>query len=107
LILIDFYKNINQSIFLMNNTAHFGLTSTGTLVALGVGADTKDVAFLLADNAESVSASAGAPLNIVATLNINDLYRLKTEMTDALNALDNEALSGPAETFGTGPDYTD
>ncbi len=83
-----------------NNTAHFGLTSTGRLVALGVGVDSKEVANLLADNAESVAEVNSSPIEIVALLNISDLYRLKTEMTDALNALDNEALAGPAETFG-------
>ena len=84
----------------MENTAHFGLTETGTLVALGVGADTKEVGNLLADNAESVAAMKGAPISIVALLNIGDLYRLKGEITDALNALDNEALGAPVETFG-------
>ena len=81
----------------MKNTAHFGLTETDTLVALGVGADTKEVANLLADNVESVAGK----ISIVALLNIGDLYRLKGEITDALNALDNEALGGVVETFGT------
>ena len=85
----------------MKNTAHFGLTETDTLVALGVGADTKEVANLLADNVESVAAVKGAPISIVALVNISDLYRLKGEITDALNALDNEALGGVVETFGT------
>ena len=96
----------------MNNTAHFGITETGTLVALGVGADTKDVGNLLADNVESVAAVKEAPISIVALVNISDLrelppsitislYRLKGEITDALNALDNEALGGVVETFGT------
>ena len=86
----------------MNNTAHFGITATGNLVALGVGADTKDVANLLADNAESVaSVETGTIVEIVALVNISDLYRLKGEITDALNALDNEALGGVVDTFGT------
>ena len=84
----------------MNNTAHFALTDTGAFVKLGVGADTKEVANLLADNAESVAAAEGKLINIVSLLNINDLYRLRGEFTDALNGLDNEALTGEVETFG-------
>jgi hypothetical protein len=85
----------------MNNTAHFGLTATGKLIPLGVGANTKDVANLLADTAESVkSVETGEIVEIVALLDINDLYRLRGEFTDALNALDNEALTAPAQTFG-------
>lgn len=84
----------------MNNTAHFGLTATANLINLGVGADTKEVANLLADNAESVAAANGAPIDIVALLNISDLYKLRTAMTDALNTLDNDALAGEPVTFG-------
>jgi len=91
----------------MNNTAHFGLTSTGRLVALGVGANSKDVANLLADNAESVALSEKAPIDIVALLDISDLYRLKTEMTDALNSLNNDELTAPVEHFGTLVEHTD
>ncbi len=81
------------------NTTHFGLTATGKLVTLGVGVDTKEVANLLADNAESVSFDNEETIEIVALLNVSDLYRLKTEMTDALNALDNEALAGEPVTY--------
>jgi hypothetical protein len=85
----------------MNNTAHFGITATGNLVALGVGANEKEVANILADNYESVaSVETGEIVEIVALLDINDLYRLRGEFTDALNGLDNEALAGPAQTFG-------
>lgn len=85
----------------MNNTAHFGLTANGTLINLGVGAETKEVANLLADNAESVALANGTPTEVVALLNISDLYKLRTALTDALNNLDNAALGGPVETFGT------
>ena len=84
----------------MNNTAHFGITANGTLIKLGEGADIKEVANLLADNAESVAMANGTPTEIVALLNISDLYKLRTAMTDALNTLNNEALGGPVETFG-------
>lgn len=83
----------------MNNTNHFGLTADGRLVNLGVGANHEAIANLLADNAESVASAAGNTMSIVALLDISDLYRLKGEMTDALNSLDNDALSGPLVNF--------
>lgn len=80
----------------MKNTAHFGLTANGNLINLGVGAETKEVANLLADNAEGV-----LQVNIMVLLDINDLYRLRGEFTEALNSLDNQALASEPETFGT------
>lgn len=84
----------------MNNTAHFGITNDGKLIALGVGANNEAVANLLADNVESIAVQAGAPVTIVTMLDINDLYRLRGEMTDVLNNLDNEALGGPVLDYG-------
>lgn len=84
----------------MNNTNHFGFTTDGALVNLGVAVNHIDVANLLADNAESVAEQAGKPISIVSILDINDLYRLKGEIEAALNNLDNEALSGEPQTFG-------
>lgn len=85
-----------------NNTTHFGVTAKGKLVNLGVGADTKEVANLLADTAESVlSVETGEIVEIVTLLNINDLYRLRGEFGDALNNLNTEALNGELLTFGT------
>jgi len=83
----------------MKNTNFFGLTDKGNLVNLGVGANSREVANLLADNAESVASTKGEPIAIVALLDITDLYRLRGEMADLLNNLDNEALSGPLQTF--------
>jgi hypothetical protein len=80
----------------MNNTAHFGLDSHGHLVSLGVGPDNKDTASNLADLAESVANANGNPIFIGATFNIPDLYQLIREATDALNSLDNDALTAPA-----------
>lgn len=91
----------------MNNTTWFGLTDNNILVKLGEGADTKDVADILADNAESVTGANGKTTLIVAVLNINDLYRLRAAATEALNNLDNEILSGESITFGTEIDFTD
>lgn len=84
----------------MKNTTHFGFTDKAELVTLGVGAPNADVANLLADNAESVAALNGAPINIVALLDINDLYKLREACTTALNALDNEALAGEVLDYG-------
>jgi hypothetical protein len=98
---LTFDKTSTNIINVMNNTAHFGFTATGNIVALGVGADTKEVANLLADNYESVvSVETGKIVEVVALVNISDLYRLRTEITDALNGLDNEALGEPVQTFG-------
>ncbi len=84
----------------MNNTNHFGLTDNGNLVNLGVGAADAEVARLLADTFETNAAAKGEPVNIVTVLDIADLYRLRTQMADALNNLDNDALGGEPLTFG-------
>lgn len=99
-IALDFYKNITHSINPMKNTNHYGLLANGKLINLGVGADTSEVANLLADNAESVASVNGNPIDIVHMLNINDLYTLAAAIPDLLNNLDNEALSGATVDFG-------
>jgi hypothetical protein len=78
------------------NTAHFGLDSNHNLVSLGVGSDNRETADNLANLAESIAASNGTPIIIGATFNIPGLYRLIREATDALNSLDNDALTAPA-----------
>ena len=84
----------------MKNTAHFGVTPDGTLIPLGVGVNTKAVANLLADNVESIGAQTANPINIVALLDIDDLYKLKAQIGDLLNNLPNEQLAGEPVTFG-------
>ena len=83
------------------NTAHFAITNTGKLILLGVGANTKEVANLLADNAESVATAGGTPIVAEVLLDIGDLYRLKGEIVTALDNLPNEELNAETETFGT------
>lgn len=75
------------------NTAHFAITSAGKLVLLGYGPETVEVGNALADVAETVSRIKGEAFTIDGSiLNISDLYRLKAEITVALDNLDNEAL---------------
>lgn len=90
-----------------NNTAHFGLTDTNVLVNLGTGADTAEVANLLGDVTETIADSRGERINIVALFNINDLYRLRGEFTDALNSLDNESLAGNVLDYAVEAIHTD
>ncbi len=75
-------------------TAHFTLDGNGKLITLGVGENTVAVANELADLAESVALSNGTPIELNnAILDISDLYRLKKDITEALNGLDNDELA--------------
>jgi hypothetical protein len=74
----------------MNNiTAFYGIENeTGKLVRLGVGENTVAKSNELSDLYESVALSLGHKVSINGPiLTIEDLYRLKAEMTEALDNL--------------------
>ena len=74
----------------MNKTAWFGIDGiTGNLVALGV-ADAKGNGIATLVDANEAKENTF----IIATFNIDSLYKLKAQIVNALDHLNNEALSG-------------
>lgn len=77
------------------NTAHFIIDMNGHVIPLGVGPNTFEGGNNLLNLAKSIAESERKefPKCISVIYNIADLYKIIEEAKDALNNLDNDALT--------------